>query len=395
MPKIIKGSDNRIDLPQDFLQRRHVPEQMEYWLDEREGELLLRPRLPDARKLYVEVTTGCNLDCRTCIRHSWGDPIAHMTDETFQKILNGMDDLPDLERVVFTSFGEPLTQPHLLEWLAAVRAKDIQVTIGTNGLLLSEEVSRELIRLGVDRLMISMDGGRPETMQAIRGTDSLQIIRNIEKLNALKLEMGSLFPGVGFEFVIMRSNQDELDDLAKLAAELNISRVLVSNVLPYTEEMRAETLYGYAPQDAHKPTGWSNQLGAWLTWANMDLPRMHWGAERRCRFVQDKSIVISWDGKVSPCYALSHNYSYFAIDGIKKDVTRFSFGDVHQQSLAEIWMSEAYSHFRSEVAVYHFPSCPDCDLRDTCDLRLENEGCWGHDPSCADCLWAQDIIRCP
>ena len=28
-------------------------------------------------------------------------------------------------------------------------------------------------------------------------------------------------------------------------------------------------------------------------------------------------------------------------------------------------------------------------------LRQDNQGCWGPNPSCADCLWAQDIVRCP
>ena len=31
------------------------------------------------------------------------------------------------------------------------------------------------------------------------------------------------------------------------------------------------------------------------------------GAEPRCRFVHDNSIVVSWDGGVSPCYALSRS----------------------------------------------------------------------------------------
>ena len=137
MPIIIKGTDNNIHLPQDFLQRRHVPERMEYWLDEREGELLLQPRLPDAKKLYIEVTTSCNLDCRTCIRHTWGDPIAPMTEDTFQRILSGLGDFPHLERVVFTSFGEPLTHPRLLDWVSAIREQYIQVTTGTDGLLLT------------------------------------------------------------------------------------------------------------------------------------------------------------------------------------------------------------------------------------------------------------------
>ena len=51
--------------------------------------------------------------------------------------------------------------------------------------------------------------------------------------------------------------------------------------------------------------------------------------------------------------------------------------------------------YRSEVRTFHFPSCADCDLRETCDLRAKNHACWGYNPSCADCLWAQDIVRCP
>jgi MoaA/NifB/PqqE/SkfB family radical SAM enzyme len=122
---------------------------------------------------------------------------------------------------------------------------------------------------------------------------------------------------------------------------------------------------------------------------------MHWGAERRCKFINDRATVVGWDGGITPCYALSHNYTYFTIDGRQKEVSRYILGNVHQLSLKEIWCSEEYVRFRSEVKAYHFPSCPDCDLRESCDLRQENKGCWGWNPSCADCLWAQNIVQCP
>jgi MoaA/NifB/PqqE/SkfB family radical SAM enzyme len=125
------------------------------------------------------------------------------------------------------------------------------------------------------------------------------------------------------------------------------------------------------------------------------LTRRHWRTNRRCRFVKDKSIVIGWGGGISPCYALSHNYNYFAIDGKQKQISRYTLGNVKDKSLADIGMSEDYVRFRSEVNAYCSPSCPDCDLRGTCDLRERNEGRWGLNPSCADCLWSQDIIRCP
>jgi radical SAM protein with 4Fe4S-binding SPASM domain len=186
-----------------------------------------------------------------------------------------------------------------------------------------------------------------------------------------------------------------LADLTGLASWLGAGRVLVSNVLAYTDEMRDEILYGYEPRPPLDAGGWPVRLGAWVMWGTLELPRMHWGAEQRCRFVNDRGAVVGWDGEVVPCYALAHSYTYFAVDGRQKRVSRYELGNVTRQPLLEIWTSEEYCRFRNEVRDFHFPSCPDCDLRETCDLRERNEGCWGWNPSCADCLWAQDIVRCP
>ena len=389
------NGERAMRLPGDFLERRHIQPEQEYWLGERNGELVLHPCLPDVQKLYLEPTTACNLECRTCIRNTWADPNQHMSMKTFQKVVESLDGLPDLKRVIFTSFGEPFTQPRILDMIEAMRKRDLAVTVGTNGLLLNPKVCAELVKLGVDRVVISIDGGKPETYAGVRGAMLAQVIERMRGLNEAKRQQRSLYPHIGIEFVAMRSNSAELDDLVAMAKELNVSRLLVSNVLPYTEELRQEVLYGYQPVPPFKASGWALKLDAWVSWATQELPRMHWGAERRCKFVQDHAMVVGWDGGVSPCYALSHNYSYFSVDGCKKQVERYVLCNVNDQSLGEIWQSENYVLFRSDVKAYHFPSCPDCDLRESCDLRKQNQGCWGWSPSCADCLWAQGIIRCP
>jgi radical SAM protein with 4Fe4S-binding SPASM domain len=207
-----------------------------------------------------------------------------------------------------------------------------------------------------------------------------------------------MHPTLEIEFVAMKRNVGELKEMTKLAAELQASRLIVTNVLPYTEEMLDEVLYGYEPQPplvAQEDAGWPVANEDWMFWGTVDLPRMHWSAERRCKFIHENATVVGWDGGVTPCYALSHSYSYYALGKRLKNVTRYVLGNVNEKSLAEIWKSEEYVKFRSEVRTFHFPSCPDCDLRDTCDLRENNEGCWGWNPSCADFLWAQDIIKCP
>ena len=395
MSKISSDANGNLILPKSFLDRRQMNVCSEYWLGEREGDLILHPRVPNVRKLYIEPTTACNLNCSTCIRNIWDDPIASMKRETFERIIASLDGLPDLKRVVFTGFGEPLTHPHILDMIAAIRKRDIAVTVGSNGLLLTPQMTRELVRLGVDRLVVSVDGVKPETYEEVRGADLGKVLENLHRLNEIKQEMNTLLPALGIEFVALKSNYQELGKLTDLAMKLQASRVLVSNVLPYTEDMKSEILYGYEPREPFKSSGFPVQTGFFIPWGNLELPHMHWGAERRCRFVNDRATVVGWDGGVTPCYALSHNYSYYAIAGRKKNVTRYVLGNVNESPLADIWMSEDYTRFRSEVLIFHFPSCPDCDLRDTCDLRELNEGCWGWNPSCADCLWAQDIVICP
>ena len=193
----------------------------------------------------------------------------------------------------------------------------------------------------------------------------------------------------------LRRNVAELPDLLKLAAQIGVNRAIVTHVLPHTPDMIQELLYGRdGAEPLPVPTGWAVLSDNWLLWGTMELPRMNWGAERRCRFVAGNALVVGWDGGVSPCYALSHSYPYYIFNR-RKEVTRYTFGNVNQATLAEIWTSEDYVRFRAAVRRFHFPSCVDCELRDTCDLAASNEACWGWDPSCADCLWAQDIIRCP
>jgi tungsten cofactor oxidoreducase radical SAM maturase len=395
MAKAVLGTDGILKLPEDFLSRRGLPQGLEWWVDQRDTAVILLPRLPNLRKLYVEPTTVCNLNCRTCIRNVWDDPKTHMEMGVFITLLEQTKEFPDIQRVVFSGLGEPLTHPRILEMVRLVRERGLAVTIGSNGLLLDRAVSRELVELGVDRLVISLDGVTAETYAGVRGAMMSQVLDNIRGLNEAKKGLGSLLPALGIEFVALRSNIAELPDLSGLASRLNATRVLVSNVLAYTDDMRDEILYGYEPRPPFNASSWPINADAWVLLGVLDLPRMHWGAEPRCRFVQDRAAVVGWDGQVAPCYALSHNYSYLTIDGRRKQVARYALGNITQQSLLEIWSSEEYCRFRNEVRDFHFPSCPDCDLRETCDLREKNEGCWGWNPSCADCLWAQDIVRCP
>ena len=139
-----------------------------------------------------------------------------MSIETFQSLLASLDNLPDLQRVIFSGFGELLTHPHILDFIESIRKHELAVTIATNGLLINPEIASELVKLGVDRVMISIDGGIPETFADIRGALLTQIVGNIRTLNEAKQKLRSLFPSIGIEFVALRSNVAELEQVSRL-----------------------------------------------------------------------------------------------------------------------------------------------------------------------------------
>ena len=394
--KMAINSKGCVVLPEDLRRRYGLEAGKELLVTATEMGITLFPLRPDIRKVYIEVTTRCNLACRTCVRNIWGEPLADMTDATFGRVLESMRELPELQEVLFGGYGEPFVHHRFLDYLAAVKELGVKVTISTNGTLLDEERARALVEIGADVLSVSVDGARPEIFADVRrGAELRTVVENVEALNRIKRERGQPVPRIQIEFVALKRNVDDLPALSDLARRLEANRILVTHVLPHTLEMAAEALYGKDERPSLPiPPGWALKSGLWLLWGIVEMPRMSWGAERRCRFITNKALVVGWDGGVSPCYALSHTYPYY-IFGRRKNVTRYVLGNVNEKSLAEIWTSDEYVRFRAEVLNFRFPSCVDCPLRDTCDIAESNDGCWGWCPSCADCLWAQDIVRCP
>jgi len=357
-----------------------------------EGRLVLHPARLDARRAYIEVTTRCNLNCTICVRQVWRDAPGEMTWGTFKEVIQGLRDFSKLERLTFGGFGEPLLHPRLPEMLELAATLGVRLTVTTNGLLLDEETTRLLLKAGVDQVVVSLDTAHAQAHQLSpsKGAQEL-VLRNVRRLVHLAERRPWPPLNLGLEFVATRSNKSELVRLRGIASDLGASFVLVSNLLPHSTEMANEILYD-SDQPVSPPLCWPVRDRGAIVWGRMDLPRMKWGAWRRCRFIEDQAMVIGWDGGVSPCYALMHSYPY-CIYGRVKNVTRYVLGQVGKQSLADIWNSEGYVRFRAKVRDFRFASCVDCGL--ACTFAEDNQDCRGNVPSCADCLWAQDIVRCP
>ncbi len=389
--KVEIRSDGYLSIPAGALQARGLAAGTPLVMENTDAGLLLLPALPDAKRVYVEPTTRCNLACSTCIRHSWDERLGDMEFALFERLVAQLRDFPELASVHFAGFGEPLSHPRIVDMVRAVAQLGIGAEMTTNGLLLDSACARNLIDAGLHTLVVSVDGARPETYGAVRaGAELRQVLDNVRHLIELREQASTAIPRVGVEFVAMRRNYQELVDLVQLGRKVGFDFIVVTHVLPYTEAMAEQVLYGDGPVDF----GLSVNVALRYGFRRLLLPESALRTQRYCRFVGGSSVAVAWDGSVSPCYPFLHSHTAYVL-GRRKEMQRWTLGNLRERSLAEIWMAPEYLRFRSRVRRFDFPSCADCVTVDGCYFSQSNaEDCWGNAPSCADCLWARGIIRC-
>jgi len=296
-----------------------------------------------------------------------------------------------------------------------VQAKAVaqSVELITNGTLLTRQISRQLIGAGLDVLWISLDGVTPENYADVRlGAALPTVLENIQGFRQARRAAHRPKPEIGIAFVAMQRNIADLPTLLYWSTRLGASRYIVTNVLPYTEEMCAEVLYRRVLHEiTYVPSKWVPSL---------DLPRMELNevtreplyrvlrggqnlslngdnfgrANDRCPFIHRGSTAIAWDGGMSPCLPLMHDHTSYLEQRRERFSRRYVVGNLAEHSLRELWNMSEYVALRQRVQQFDFSPCTVCG---GCDLSEANEeDCFGNTfPTCGGCLWAQGVVQCP
>lgn len=381
-------------------------------LDQDANTLRLHRPITHLAKVYIEPTNRCNITCRTCIRNIWDVKLGHMSAATFARILEGLRAITPPPTVFFGGLGEPLAHRRIVEMITRVKALGASVELITNGTLLTEARSRQLIEAGLDILWVSIDGATPESYADVRlGATLPQVLDNLDRFRRLRPPAHLPRPEIGIAFVAMKRNIADLPEVIALGRRLGATRFLVTNVLPYTAEMSTETLYEGALSDiTYLPSLWLPQLSLPKMDIN-DLTREAFlralrsgcnvifagnnlgGANDVCTFVESGAMAIAWDGNVSPCIPLMHTHISY-LHGRQRVSQRYVIGNVAERDLLDLWNDPDYVAYRDRVQRFAFSPCTFCG---GCELAETNESdCLGNTfPTCGGCLWAQGVIRCP
>lgn len=128
---------------------------------------------------------------------------------------------------------------------------------------------------------------------------------------------------------------------------------------------------------------------------DLKLPQITLNDERKCEFVEEGSLFVSWNGDVHPCYFLWHAYRCFA-SGWSQDVQPKIFGNLHRQEILQIWNSPQFRAFRGNVMPYDYPYCSNCGLAPCDYVQTEafEHDCHIKEEPCGSCFWCMGIFRC-
>ena len=221
--------------PEARLGRLLGPAFTEYRRRFRDAEAGRRPAAP--LHLDVDVTTACNFRCPMCPagQAQTGHFFPGLTRGLFmdrslyrRALAEGASfGLPSL-RLGLT--GEPLLVEDIHLWAAEAReAGVLDISLITNGSLLTPARAQSLMEAGLTRLMVSVDAAGPETYARVRPGGSWEaLLENLAAFLAVRRAAGSELPLLRLSFVEMEANLAERgrfrETFAPLADYLSFQR---------------------------------------------------------------------------------------------------------------------------------------------------------------------------
>ncbi|MEO8886525.1 MAG: radical SAM/SPASM domain-containing protein [Mucilaginibacter sp.] len=269
-----------------------------------------------------EPTTSCNLRCPECPSglRAFTRPTGMLGTNIFRKTIDEIS--KNLMYLIFYFQGEPYLNPDFLDMVTYASGKGIYTATSTNAHYLNDINARKTIESGLDRLIISIDGTTQETYEQYRVGGNLEKAlegsRNIVKW---KKELKSKTPFIIFQFLVVKPNEHQIDDVKKLAEEIGVDQVRFKTAQVYDYENGNPLIPTIDRYSRYR----KNKKGQFEIKSSLS---------NHCKRLWH-SPVITWDGLVVPCC-------------FDKDA-QHRLGDLKTATFREIWNDETYKNFRGAV----------------------------------------------
>lgn len=284
--------------------------------------------------ILVEPTRHCNYACLQCPRQEFPE-IKNLNKmeislAEFKLIMRRIGRY--LFTIRFWHYGEPLKNRELPKMIKVAKDLKIFTVISSNCSILSGEIGRDLIESGLDYLLVSLNAATGKTHKKFTQTDSFDdVVNNLKQFVNLKKKLGFRRPFVNLQFIVMKENFNEVQEMKKLSKHIGADKL------------------------SFKYPGFKrNELG-------VDDSRYQLkGLENNyfCSLPYEE-CVISANGDVTPCAPDMRN--------------QYVMGNVFNEDFKLIWNNLKYSRFRELMNkdINSIGICKDCPKKNNPDFFIE------------------------
>jgi radical SAM protein with 4Fe4S-binding SPASM domain len=273
--------------------------------------------------ISFEPTTSCNLRCPECPSgmRAFTRPTGMLQKDFFQETIDELH--KEILYLIFYFQGEPFLNRQFLDMVKYASDKGIYTATSSNAHYLTDEVAKKTVESGLDRLIISIDGTTQDVYKQYRiGGNLDKVLEGAKNIVKWKKELKSKTPFVFFQFLVVKPNEHQIEDVKRLAKEIGVDQVRFKTAQVYDYENDPHQLIPenvkYSRYKKDKDGKMSIKSGlnnhCWKLW---------------------HANVITWDGLVVPCC-------------FDKDATH-QLGNLKMQSFKEVWNNDNYKQFRKEI----------------------------------------------
>jgi MoaA/NifB/PqqE/SkfB family radical SAM enzyme len=274
---------------------------------------------PDMRglspyNLVVDPSNRCNLRCPLCFagQRRLVPRQGLMTLENYVRIVEPVKER--LLQVFLYNNSEPLLNPEICDIIRWNRANNIGSVLSSN---LSLKIQAdEIVDSGLEYLVLSVDGATQEVYEQYRVGGRLDLVlENLGRIIEARSRKRARHPFIEWQVLVTSRNEEQLDDIKRLAARMGVDVVRPANLNFYAVDGdRGDTEEAWLPR--------SERFRAFAS-ERIAVPP---GATRRPCFWLWRTAVISANGGVIPCCLFD----------------TADWGNALEEPLAEIWNGETY-----------------------------------------------------
>ena len=264
--------------------------------------------------IMVEVTSHCNIQCVMCPREVMTRKEGIMDFGLYTKIIDETTrhGKPYLLTLHFS--GEPLINKRLPEMIKYAKNKGVPIVrLNSNGTLLDETKSRELLNSGLDIITIAIEANKEIHKKVRIGSDFDAVKDNVKQLAEMKKELKLKKPNIRVQILTM-------DDVTDKIVKDGIN--MWEPIVDYVNVASISTAGGQV-----------DDLGSTRE------------KKKYCKEIWTNMIML-WNGDVTVCCA-DHD-------------ARLKVGNILEESIEDIWNGERYQRIRELHLKGEYDKLPLC-----------------------------------